>query len=138
MGPGWCARLWCDRWTIATGDDVWELGDGQPMPDQLITFVPARGDGVLRRVATDVSITEVVTRANDDAGRQVATCLEERAKLKDDTHRQAAQAAGCEFVPLVFTSLGRMHQRTEKWLKLDDMALDERLLQRIGSDGGSL
>jgi hypothetical protein len=32
-----------------------------------------------------------------------------------------------------------MHERTEnsleklKWLKLDDMALDERLLQRIGS-----
>jgi hypothetical protein len=89
---------------------VRSLGDGQPMPDQLITFVPARGDGVLRRVATstNVSITdllEVVTRANVDAGRQVATCLEERVKLKHDTHRQAARAVGCEFVPLVFTSL---------------------------------
>jgi hypothetical protein len=52
---------------------------------------------------------------------------------KNAIHLEAARAAGCEFVPLVFTSLGRMHEITEKWLKLDDMALDERLLQRIGS-----
>ncbi len=59
-------------------------------------------------------------------------------ELKDHTHRQAAlqrgrQAASLYRSCIMFTSFGRMHERTEKWLKLDDMALDERLLQRICS-----
>jgi hypothetical protein len=109
------------------------LGDGLPQPDQLITFVAARANGILKRVATDISVKEAVTRATVNAGRSVSACLEERVREKNAIHLEAARAAGCEFVPLVFTSLGRMHEITEKWLKLDDMALDERLLQRIGS-----
>jgi hypothetical protein len=124
---------------------VRRLGDGQPMPaaDHLITFVPARGDGarVLRRVATDVSITEVVTRANCNvatstrAGRSLRASRSVRNRRTIPTVRLRGRHAyictGCEFVPLVFTSLGRMYERTEKWLKLDDMAPDELLLQRI-------
>jgi hypothetical protein len=42
------------------------LGDGLPMPDQLITYVVTRSNGMPQRVATDVSIPEAVTRANAD------------------------------------------------------------------------
>jgi hypothetical protein len=34
---------------------------------------------------------------------------------------------------LIFASLGSMHERTAKFLALEDIAMDEQLLQRIGS-----
>ncbi len=107
------------------------LGDGLPMPDQLITYVATKSNGVPQRIATDVSITEAVTRSNADVRKYPHVSLDERVREKDAVHRDAARAAGCEFVPLVFTSLGRMHARTEQFLGLNDFSLDERLLQRI-------
>jgi hypothetical protein len=102
-------------------------------PDQLITYAAAgRQDGLLRRVTTDITVREAVTESVVARGEAVARTLERWASEKRLAHEEASRAAGCAFVPLVFTSLGAMHPGTEKFLKLDDMALDERQLQRLG------
>ncbi len=102
-------------------------------PDQLITYTAVnQRDGMLKRVTTDLTVAETVTRAV--CGRSSAAAhLDLKMREKRREYDEPMRAAGCVFTPLVFASLGLMHEQTETFLKLEDMNLDERRLQRLGS-----
>ena len=104
------------------------------MPDQLITYqAVGRGDGVPKRVTTDLTVVEAVTRATVENGVSVQAKLKRAVAEKVRRHKESAEAAGCSFIPLAFASLGTMHGEAAKFLRLDDMEMDERVLQQLGS-----
>jgi hypothetical protein len=107
---------------------------GKTAPDQLITYQATdRQAGVPRCVTTDVTVHETVTAALVRNRTTVRSKLHNEARLKRRLHEEPSRAAGCDFVPLVFASLGTMHPETAKFLDFTNVDIDERLLQRIGS-----
>ena len=105
---------------------------GKTAPDQLITYQATdRQAGVPRCVTTDVTVHETVTAAQVRNRTTVRSKLHNEARLKRRLHEEPSRAAGCDFVPLVFASLGTMHPETAKFLDLTnvDIGIDERLLQ---------
>ena len=76
---------------------------------------------------------ETVTLALVRNRTTVRSKLHNEARLKCKRREESSRAAGCDFVPLVFASLGTMHPETAKFLDFTNVDIDERLLQRIGS-----
>ena len=120
-------------------DGTWARREaGKTAPDQLITYQATdRQAGVPRCVPTDVTVHETVTAALVRNRTTVRSKLHNEARLKRRLHEEPSRAAGCDFVPLVFASLGTMHPdpETAKFLDFTNVDIDEleRLLQRIGS-----
>jgi hypothetical protein len=118
------------------GDPDYERKERSPWkkgtaPDQLITYAAVgKKAGTLARITTDISVCETNTAAVLSRKISVGTVLANRAREKVKKHAAPARAAGCAFVPLVFSSLGAMHPQTAEFLTLNDMYLDEAHMER--------
>ena len=83
------------------------------------------------RIATDVTVVECNSAAAIRNGKSVATTLRGRAGAKCRTHQAQCTAAGIEFVPLVFASLGAFDVQAASFLQLDRFQFDARRLEAL-------
>lgn len=101
-------------------------------PDHLFTFrCLAREGPETVRIATDVTVVECNSAAAIRNGKSVATTLRGRAGAKCRTHQAQCTAAGIEFVPLVFASLGAFDVQAASFLQLDRFQFDARRLEAL-------
>jgi hypothetical protein len=150
----WAANIWNERHAkikralaqmlgaagIAAIDEPGPLNDGEqkgdeqsedgPMPDQLMAFVSHGAGPIVRRVCTDVAVIECNTTAYTARLKDSRMVSSLRAKVheKRTKHVAAARRAGTEFVPLVASSLGSLHEDFVRFLQLDDVRLDDERL----------
>jgi hypothetical protein len=107
-----------------------EQSEDEPMPDQLMSFVSHGAGPVVGRVCTDVTVIECNTTARLNKSLVIIcmSSLKAKAAAKCSKHVAAARRAGTEFVPLVASSLGSLHEDFVRFLQLDDVRLDDERL----------
>jgi hypothetical protein len=100
-----------------------------PKPDQLLSFVSLGGASpAVRRLCTDVTVIECNAISKIKTKQSAVSSLNAKAREKRTKHADAARRAGVEFVPLVASSLGSMHESFAQFLQLEGMRLDDDLL----------
>jgi hypothetical protein len=99
-----------------------------PKPDQLLSFVSLGASPAVRRVCTDVTVIECNAIARIKTKQSAVSSLTAKAREKCAKHSDAARRAGVDFVPLVASSLGSLHESFAQFLQLDGMRLDDELL----------
>jgi len=104
-----------------------------PKPDQLLSFVSLGASSAVSRVCTDVTVIECNANSKIKAKTSAVSSLNAKAYEKRTKHHDAARRAGVEFVPLVASSLGTLHESFVQFLQLEGMRLDdERLFVLFG------
>jgi hypothetical protein len=111
-----------------------DVGDARaPKPDQLLSFVSLGASSAVSRVCTDVTVIECNAISKIKAKTSAVSSLNAKAYEKRTKHHDAARRAGVEFVPLVASSLGSLHESFAQFLQLEGMRLDdERLFVLFG------